>query len=79
MKRKLAVLLVWFFPRLLAGPLVSVDAQQQKVPDIRVDVNMVQLNVAVTDNKGNYVTGLRPSDFTNTSSGTASCGAAAKR
>lgn len=24
---------------------------------------MVQLNVAVTDNKGNYVTGLKPSDF----------------
>ena len=30
---------------------------------IRVVVAMVQLNVAVTDNKGNYVTGLRPSDF----------------
>src|SRR5438067_925935 len=71
MKRKLAVLLVWFFPRLLAGPLVSVDAQQQKVPDIRVDVNMVQLNVAVTDNKGNYVTGLRPSDFIITEDGVA--------
>ncbi len=24
---------------------------------------MVQLNVAVTDNKGNYVTGLRPENF----------------
>ena len=30
---------------------------------IRVVVSMVQLNVAVTDNKGNYVTNLRPSDF----------------
>jgi VWFA-related protein len=30
---------------------------------IRVVVNMVQLNVAVTDNNGNYVTGLRPQDF----------------
>jgi Ca-activated chloride channel family protein len=30
---------------------------------IRVEVNMVQLNLAVTDNKGNYVTGLHPSDF----------------
>ncbi|MBZ5660747.1 MAG: VWA domain-containing protein [Acidobacteriia bacterium] len=30
---------------------------------IRVVVAMVQLNVAVTDLKGNYVTGLRPSDF----------------
>jgi len=30
---------------------------------ILVIVNMVQLNVAVTDNKGNYITGLRPQDF----------------
>ena len=29
----------------------------------RVEVDLVQLNVAVTDAKGNYVTGLRPSDF----------------
>jgi VWFA-related protein len=28
-----------------------------------VVVDLVQLNVAVTDNKGNYVTGLRPEDF----------------
>lgn len=31
---------------------------------LHVDVNLVLLNVAVTDHKGNYVTGLRPSDFT---------------
>ncbi len=30
---------------------------------ILVNVNMVQLNVAVTDKKGDYVTGLRPADF----------------
>jgi VWFA-related protein len=29
----------------------------------RVNVDMVQLNVAVIDKKGNYVTGLQPSDF----------------
>jgi Ca-activated chloride channel homolog len=29
----------------------------------RVNVDMVQLNVAIIDRKGNYVTGLRPSDF----------------
>jgi Ca-activated chloride channel family protein len=29
----------------------------------RVNVDMVQLNVAVIDRNGNYVTGLRPSDF----------------
>jgi Ca-activated chloride channel family protein len=36
---------------------------QESAPNIRVVVDMVQLNVAVTDNKGNYITGLRPSDF----------------
>src|ERR1700752_3348123 len=30
---------------------------------LRVNVVLVQLNVAVTDSKGNYVTGLRPEDF----------------
>jgi Ca-activated chloride channel homolog len=35
----------------------------QDSPDIHVIVNMVQLNVAVTDNKGNYISGLKPSDF----------------
>ncbi|MBV9183339.1 MAG: VWA domain-containing protein [Acidobacteria bacterium] len=40
-------------------------------PEIHVIVNMVQLNVAVTDNKGNYVTGLRPEDFTITEDGIA--------
>lgn len=29
----------------------------------RVTVDMVQLNVAVTDGKGNYITGLHPTDF----------------
>ena len=36
---------------------------------IRVEVDMVQLNVAVMDRKGNYVTGLRPSDFVVTEDG----------
>ncbi|HEY2470486.1 MAG TPA: VWA domain-containing protein [Terracidiphilus sp.] len=30
---------------------------------LRVNVVLVQLSVAVTDSKGNYVTGLRPEDF----------------
>lgn len=38
-------------------------AQEGGESRIRVAVNLVQLNVAVTDNKGNYVTGLRPQDF----------------
>src|SRR6476661_826404 len=42
---------------------------QEAETKIRVEVNMVQLNVAVMDNKGNYVTGLRPSDFVVTEDG----------
>jgi VWFA-related protein len=37
-------------------------AQDDHAP-IRVNVNLVQLNIAVTDHNGNYVTGLRPEDF----------------
>ena len=36
---------------------------QTVTPKIRVDVSLVQLNVAVTDRKGNYVTGLAARDF----------------
>jgi Ca-activated chloride channel homolog len=32
-------------------------------PHIHVVVELVQLNVAVTDSRGNYVTGLQPGDF----------------
>jgi len=42
----------------------SLAVAQEDKADIRVFVNLVQLNVAVTDNKGNYITGLRPQDFT---------------
>lgn len=44
-------------------------AAQESEPHIRVEVNMVQLNVAVTDAKGNYVTGLRPRNFLITEDG----------
>jgi VWFA-related protein len=43
-------------------PLVCSVAQEEET-NIRVNVDLVQLNVAVTDNKGNYVTGLHPQDF----------------
>ncbi len=39
-------------------------AAQDDASRIRVSVVLVQLNVAVTDNKGNYITGLKPEDFT---------------
>jgi len=42
---------------------------QQDQPHIHVIVDMVQLNVAVTDNKGNYITGLGPQDFIVTEDG----------
>ncbi len=44
-------------------------AAQQEEPNIHVVVEMVQLNVAVTDDKGNYITGLRPQDFSITEDG----------
>jgi VWFA-related protein len=44
--------------------LVAQDHEQDTGGNvIRVVVSMVQLNVAVTDEKGNYVTTLHPSDF----------------
>jgi VWFA-related protein len=42
----------------------SRPAAQDDPMHLRVNVVLVQLNVAVTDDKGNYVTGLRPDDFT---------------
>jgi VWFA-related protein len=42
---------------------------QEGETSIRVEVDMVQLNVAVMDSKGNYVTGLKPSDFEVTEDG----------
>jgi Ca-activated chloride channel homolog len=35
----------------------------QEGPRIHVTVNLVQLNVAVTDKNGKYITGLKPDDF----------------
>jgi Ca-activated chloride channel homolog len=46
-------------------------AQESTPPRINVTVDLVQLNVAVTDNKGKYVTGLRPEDFVITEDGMA--------
>ena len=60
MGRKLYLAAVLSF-QLFIGNQTATRAQDN--PDIHVVVNMVQLNVAVTDNKGNYITGLRPSDF----------------
>src|ERR1700682_4036611 len=45
------------------------QAQAQQSPDLHVVVNMVQLNVAVTDKNGEYITGLRPKDFVSVEDG----------
>ena len=60
MVRKLS-LLIAISSGLMSGS--GPGAAGQTNPDIHVTVNMVQLNVAVTDKKGNYVTGLTPKDF----------------
>ncbi|HUJ95960.1 MAG TPA: VWA domain-containing protein [Terriglobales bacterium] len=47
----------------------QIAAQEEQQAPIRVVVDMVQLNVAVTDSKGNYISGLHPEDFTVTEDG----------
>jgi Ca-activated chloride channel homolog len=59
MKRKLLFLWLISFP-FCGGNL---GTAQNDTSRIRVSVVLVQLNVAVTDGKGNYVSGLSPEDF----------------
>ena len=47
----------------LAGASGPAQEDQSRKEVLRVEVNLVLLNVAVTDSKGHYVTGLRPEDF----------------
>ncbi len=57
---------LFVFLGFVALPLFSAAsalAQESAPPPINVTVDLVQLNVAVTDHKGNYITGLRPEDF----------------
>src|SRR5258705_12085813 len=58
-------LLVLILLLLSSGFAIWTSAQDREQNNnvIRVTVAMVQLNVAVTDTKGDYVTGLDPSDF----------------
>src|SRR5438093_291820 len=60
MRRKLFPLILI---SLSLGLLAEIRVEAQDNPDFHVVVNMVQLNVAVTDKSGNYITGLRPKDF----------------
>jgi len=56
----LTAFLVLIFPQ--SGHWAAQQTEPSK-PLLRVDVNLVLMNVAVTDHKGKYVTGLKPSDF----------------
>lgn len=48
---------------LLVGADPKRPAAQDDSSNFRVNVVLVQLNVAVTDHKGNYIAGLNPADF----------------
>ncbi len=59
-------------PAAVLGSLTYLVASPapQNPPAVHVTVQMVQLNVAVTDRKGRYVTALQPEDFMVTEDGT---------
>jgi Ca-activated chloride channel homolog len=59
---KKVLVFLWCCSGLLLGGTAWTTAQEDSSA-IRVNVVLVQLNVAVTDRKGNYVGGLRPEDF----------------
>ncbi len=60
----------FLFPLLFLGAFfgttvwMRAQKRERDITVVRVTVDMVQLDVAVTDKKGNYVTGLSPWDFT---------------
>src|ERR1700680_2085311 len=54
-------ILLWFILLPFLG--IPLGEAQHDESRIYVNVVLVQLNIAVTDSKGNYVTGLRPEDF----------------
>jgi Ca-activated chloride channel family protein len=58
---------LWIFLGLFPGGGARIESQNGS--DLRVVVSMVQLNVAVTDKKGNYITDLSPKDFVITEDG----------
>ncbi|HEV2325338.1 MAG TPA: VWA domain-containing protein [Terracidiphilus sp.] len=47
-----------FIPGVVPRPVA-----QESTTRLHLNVDLVQLNVAVTDKKGDYITGLRPGDF----------------
>jgi len=63
-KRALAILGAGLGVYLCAGQTAGAQEPLKVNPHIHVAVDLVQLNVAITDGKGNYITGLQPVDFT---------------
>ncbi len=68
-KQLLVLALALLLTLLSAFSTPTIAQQGQSGTRLRVVVDLVQLNVAVTDSKGNYVTDLRPSDFNITEDG----------
>ncbi len=62
-KRSFAVFGICSALLVLVGADPKRPAAQDDSTSFRVNVVLVQLNVAVTDHKGNYISGLHPSDF----------------
>ena len=60
---KKVFLFLWLFSAPLSGGGAGAAAQVEPASPIHVNVVLVQLSVAVTDRKGNYVSGLKPEDF----------------
>ena len=63
MKRYLLVVLMMWAALPCSQTRVVAQQDLPQGPVVRVNVNLVLLNVAGTDDKGNYVTGLHASDF----------------
>jgi VWFA-related protein len=61
--RKITLLCYGILPCVLGSVIDLRPAAQEEPTHLRVNVVLVELNVAVTDSKGNYVDGLRPEDF----------------
>jgi VWFA-related protein len=61
--RKAAFFLYGLVPCIMLQPAGTQPAPQDDPMHLRMNVVLVQLSVAVTDSKGNYVTGLRPENF----------------
>ncbi|MGH9358951.1 MAG: VWA domain-containing protein [Terriglobia bacterium] len=62
-KQFILLILIFWTGVSTAAAGVTTQASNPKMEVFHVTVDMVQLDVAVTDKKGNYVTGLSPYDF----------------